>query len=172
MDEKILAEIKSTIVDAVADATNKSEEHQTEINALNDKIAGLEASLSAKEVELEEKNNEIASLNSTIEQYKADIEDKDAKIAEANTAAEQAKKDNAKAELNSLLANYSDDEKAVAKEDIDAFLNDPGCVEINSIIGKICTEMVRKAREEENAGLDIFSMVDGGDNSGDDVDVF
>jgi len=172
MDEKILAEIKSALVEAVVDASNKSEEHQTEVNTLNDKIADLEASLSAKNVEIEEKNNEIASLNATIEQYKADIEDKDAKIAEANTAAEQAKKDSAKAELNSLLENYSDDEKAVAKDDIDAFMADPGCVEINSIIGKICTEMVRKSRENEDTKLDIFSMVDGGDNSGDDVNVF
>ena len=86
------------------------------------------------------------------------------------------------AELNAALAPYTEEQRAVAKEDIDAFNSNPGSVEINSIVGKICTAMVQAAREsqiaETNAAsqIDVFGMTDdaGKKENTDpaDVDVF
>ena len=86
------------------------------------------------------------------------------------------------AELNAALAPYTEEQRAVAKEDIDAFNSNPGSVEINSIVGKICTAMVQTAREskiaETNAAsqIDVFGMTDdaGKKENTDpaDVDVF
>ena len=172
MDEKMLADIKSALVQAVTETNTKNEEYETQITELNNTIAQLRADIEAKDAELSAKNDEVVSLNSQIEQYKTDIEAKDAQIAEANAETEKVKNDNAKAELNALLSSYSEEQKAVAQEEIDAFMEKPGSVEINSIIGKICTDIVRKSREaQEEPELDIFGGVDDGDASGNDDDV-
>lgn len=172
MDEKMLADIKSALVQAVTDTNAKNEEYRAEINSLNEQIAQLRADLDAKDAELNAKADEVVSLNSQIEQYKADIAEKDTQIAEANAEAEKVKNDNAKAELNALLSSYSEEQQAVAQEEIDAFMAQPGSVEVNSIIGKICTEIVRKSQEAADDKLDIFGMVDASGENDDDVNVF
>lgn len=162
MDEKILEEIKSAVVNAVNETNTKNEESQAEINELNEKIATLTASLSEKEAELN-------ALTEKVAQYEVDIAEKDTAVAEANEKIATIKADNAKAELNALLSSYSEEQKAVAKEEIDAFMDAPNALEINSIIGKICTEIVRASRDAEP---DIFSMSGDDNDTTDDVNVF
>lgn len=113
--------------------------------------------------------------NAAKEAAEASLVEANAKITEMQNAA-------AVAELNAALAPYTEEQRAVAKEDIDAFNSNPGSVEINSIVGKICTAMVQAAREsqiaETNAAsqIDVFGMTDdaGKKENTDpaDVDVF
>ena len=79
-------------------------------------------------------------------------------------------------EMNTMLAQYEEDQIAVAKEDVDAFMADPlnTTVEINAVENKILADIGRKAREatkqaeqvaaEQNAAKetieDIFSGVE------------
>ena len=86
----------------------------------------------------------------------------------------------ARAELNAALAGYTDEQKEIAKAEIEAFNEKPGSVEINTIVGKICTEIVRTSREaqvsEQNSAdqIDVFGAVDDPkhEESDEDVDVF
>ena len=81
-----------------------------------------------------------------------------------------------------VVQDAAGNEKSVLKgeEEIDAFNENPGSVEINAIVGKICTEMVRLSREksvaETNAAseIDVFAMTDSTKLEADDgeVDVF
>ena len=79
------------------------------------------------------------------------------------------------AELNSALAEFSQEEQDLAKAEIEAFKADPMSVEINSITSKICVEMVRKNKEtrttELNNAPDIFGGVASPEDDG-DVDIF
>lgn len=74
-------------------------------------------------------------------------------------------------ELNAAIADFTDDEKAYAKDEIDAFKADPVASEINSVVNKIWEGIGKKAKEdmivaEQNAAKnqasveDIFSAVE------------
>lgn len=73
-------------------------------------------------------------------------------------------------ELSAAIAGFTDDEKAYAKDEIDAFKADPVASEINSVVNKIWEGIGKKAKEdmivaEQNAAKnqasveDIFSAV-------------
>ena len=71
--------------------------------------------------------------------------------------------------MNAAIAQFTDEQKAFAKEEIEAFNADPINSEINSIVGKIYQELGKKSFEdnkvsEQNAAnepdvVDIFSEV-------------
>lgn len=129
--------------------------------------AGLEEKvneINSLKSELETRDARIAELNAAAEQAKADLETKEQQLSEANARVAELEKEKAVAELNQALAGYSEQERAVAKEDIEKFNADPSSVEINAIVGKICAEIVRNAREKvqnsEISSVEIFGMVD------------
>lgn len=129
--------------------------------------AGLEEKvneINSLKSELETRDARIAELNAVAEQAKADLETKEQQLSEANARVAELEKEKAAAELNQALAGYSEQERAVAKEDIEKFNADPSSVEINAIVGKICAEIVRNAREKvqnsEISSVEIFGMVD------------
>ena len=73
-------------------------------------------------------------------------------------------------EMNSAISNFSEEERAFAKDEIAAFEADPMNCEINSIVNRIYSEIGKKAKEneaivsEQNANqtidtIDIFSEV-------------
>ena len=167
-EEQNMDEIKTMIAEIMAKID--------EVNACNKKI--------------EEQNAQIAEQNATVDQLKAalaqvETERKEAwdKLDVLYAESELIKKKMAEAELqaktgemNAMLAQYAEDQVAVAKEDVDAFMADPlnTTVEINAVENKILADIGRKAREaakaaeqvaaEQNAAKetleDIFSGVD------------
>ena len=167
-EEQNMDEIKTMIAEVMAKID--------EVNACNKKI--------------EEQNAQIAEQNATVEQLQAALAQVEAekqdlwnkhdvlykeseiikqKMAEAELQAKTG-------EMNTMLAQYAEDQVAVAKEDVDAFMADPlnTTVEINAVENKILADIGRKAREaakaaeqvaaEQNAANksieDIFSGVD------------
>lgn len=189
MDEKTKNELMAAVSGAVSEVNSKWEEYWAKVDALQAEISQLRADIAQKEAD-------IAQLQADYEKESAVKEAAEAGLTEANAAKEAAEASlveaNAKitemqnatavAELNAALAPYTEEQCAVAKEDIDAFNANPGSVEINSIVGKICIAMVQAAREsqitETNAAsqIDVFGMTDdvGKKESTDpaDVDVF
>ena len=159
------------------------------------KVDGLQAQITQLNADIKQKEAEIAQVHADYDKELAAREAAEAGLTEANAAKEAAEASlseaNAKiaelestaavAELNTALAPYTEEQQAAAKDDIDAFKANPGSVEINSIIGKICTAMVQAARDNKTAEInsasqiDVFGMTeDAGKQESDDdgVDVF
>ena len=173
MDEKLKNELMAVISGAVSESNSKWDEYWAKVEAKDAEIAQLQADIKLKEAE-------IAQLRADFEAANAVKETAEASLSEANAKIAQLESEAAKAELNAALAPYTEEQQAIAKEEIDAFNENPGSVEINAIVGKICTEMVRLSREksvaETNAAseIDVFAMTDSTKLEADDgeVDVF
>lgn len=176
MDEKTLnqfvSDIKDSVTTVITETNSKNADYEKQISELNEQIAA--------------KDNEIAELNKKCKTLEDEAAEKETKISEQNTEITQIKETNAAlekekaiSELNTALADYTPEQQAFAQAEINAFKEDPTKVEINSVISKICTEMVRVSREnkkshEQNSAPDIFGMViePAKDKPGEDVDIF
>ena len=188
MDEKTKNELMAAVASAVSEVNSKWEEYWAKVDALQADISQLKADIAQKEADIKQLQadydkeyaaKEAAELglteaNAAKEAAEASLNEANAKIAEMENAA-------AVAELNAALAPYTEEQRAVAQEEIDAFNANPGSVEINSIVGKICTAMVEAAREskviETNSAnqIDVFGMMDDAGDQDDgsaDVNVF
>lgn len=189
MDEKTKNELMAAVTGAVSEANSKWEEYWAKVDTLLAEISQLKADIAQKEADIKQLQADydkeaaaksaaeagLTEANAAKEAAEASLVEANAKITEMQNAA-------AVAELNAALAPYTEEQRAVAKEEIDAFNANPGSVEINSIVGKICTAMVQAAREsqiaETNAAsqIDVFGMTDdaGKKENTDpaDVDVF
>ena len=188
MDEKTKNELMAAVASAVSEVNSKWEEYWAKVDALQADISQLKADIAQKEADIKQLQadydkeyaaKEAAELglteaNAAKEAAEASLNEANAKIAEMENAA-------AVAELNAALAPYTEEQRAVAQEEIDAFNANPGSVEINSIIGNICTAMVEAAREskviETNSAnqIDVFGMMDDAGDQDDgsaDVNVF
>lgn len=175
MDEKTLnqfiSDIKSTVSATI-----------TEVNAdkktYEDKITELNSSVSEKDTKISELNEKVAQIQKDIEGKDAAIAAKDAKIntlTEENAKLSNAQKIN---ELNAALADFTDAQKDYAKGEIEAFKADPSKYEVNAVVSKICTEIVKNAKNKnvnhEQNSEDIFGyMGSAEDNDNDDTsDIF
>jgi membrane protein involved in colicin uptake len=98
------------------------------------------------------------------------------------TIAESEKKEKI-GELNSAIASFTDEEKAYAQAEIDAFNADPIASEVNSVVSKIWEGVGKKAKTdaaqvaaEQNAVNtnyeDIFSEVGGKTAAAEDTNIF
>lgn len=189
MDEKLkeLMDAVTGISTGISESNSKWDEYWAKIDTLQAQITQLNADIKQKEAEIAQVQADfdkemaakeaaeagLAEANSAKEAAEASLAEANAKIAELENAS-------AMAELNAALAPYTEEQRAFAKEEIDAFNANPGSVEINSIIGKICTMMVETAREgaasEINSAsqIDVFGMMEGAgkQEADDDVDIF
>jgi hypothetical protein len=187
MDEKLKNELMAVISGAVSESNSKWDEYWAKVEAKDAEIAQLQADIKLKEAEIaqlradfEAANAAQAAAEAGLTEANAAKETAEASLSEANAKIAQLESEAAKAELNAALAPYTEEQQAIAKEEIDAFNENPGSVEINAIVGKICTEMVRLSREksvaETNAAseIDVFAMTDSTKLEADDgeVDVF
>lgn len=173
MDEKMMSQavelIKSSVTQTINELNNKSGEYEKKIAELNNAVA-------AKDAEIAELNEKLNTANASVAEKDQAIESQTNELnilKEANAALEKEKKI---AELNSALAEFSQEEQDLAKAEIEAFKADPMSVEINSITSKICVEMVRKNKETRtvelnNSAPDIFGGVNSPEDDG-DVDIF
>lgn len=149
MDEKMLQTFVSDIKQVVVETNSKNEELSKSITELNTAIA--------------EKDNLIAELNTSSEELKTALEKaqedyqeiwkkedelyNEIKELKAQLAEAQAKE--RVGEMNSAIADFTDEEKAYAENEIKAFEADPVNSEINSVIDKIWAEIGKKAKETE-----------------------
>ncbi len=188
MDEKMKNELMAVISGAMSETNAKWDQFmaqvnakETEINQLRADVEKAEAARVQAEADLAEANAAKETAEASLAEANAAKETAEASLAEANAKIATLESETAKAELNAALSPYTEEQRAVAKDEIEAFNANPGSVEINAIVGKICTEIVRVSREtqiaETNAAsqIDVFSMTENtppaaiDDN---DVDVF
>ena len=167
MDEKTKNELMAAVSGAVSEVNSKWEEYWAKVDALQAEISQLKADIKQKEADIAQLQADydkeyaakeaaeagLSEANAAKEAAEASLSEANAKIAEMESAA-------AVAELNAALAPYTEEQRAVAKEEIDAFNADPGSIEINNIVGKICTAMVQAARESKVAETNAASQID------------
>lgn len=168
MDENMKSELTEIINSAVVESNSKWDEYIAKVQEKQAEIDQLRADIAEKDAEIERLHADFT----TAEAARAAQE---AGLAEANAKIDAMEKEKALNELNSALEPYTDEQREIAKAEIEAYQADPASIEINSIIGKICTEMVRKSREQKvneiNSQIDVFSIVEdsnGSDESEDD----
>lgn len=161
MDEKLMSQFiesaKAAVSEAVAELNSKWDEYYARVQEKDAEITQLRADIAAKEAEL-------AQLRADYEAEQAKVALSEAGLVEANAKIETLEKEKKIAELNSALADFSEEERELAKDEIAAFQEDPAAYEINSITSKICVEMVRKnkeaqAKEGNAAAPDIYGGV-------------
>lgn len=171
------AEIKALVTQTVNEVFN----HTAEINECKQECeAQINEANEAKEAAISEKNEieassqeiqaaldnlrqEYASLN---EKYDALWEEK--KVLEKALAEAQAKE--RIGELNDAIANFTDEQREYAKEEIESFKADPVNSEINAVVDKILREIGTKAIEAEKEAKKIAEQ--NAFNKHEDIDIF
>lgn len=147
-------EVKTLIEQTVEAYTN----HVAEINQCKAeceaKIAELNQTVENLTNEINELNASSAQIQAALDENRAEREGLDKKYQELWEEAEALRKalGEAKAkerigELNAAIAEYSDEERAYAQAEIDAFNADPVASEINTVVDKILIGIGKKARE-------------------------
>lgn len=191
-DKKVMdeAQVKALIDEVVSKTLNVIDE----MNKCKEDCA---AQVAAATEMIADKDSKIDELNSQIESIKSELDACKTKDSELNAAKEQlqSENDSLKAtvaesekkekigELNAAIASFTDDEKAYAQAEIDAFNADPIASEINSVVAKIWEGIGKKAKTdaeqiaaEQNAAKsnydDIFSEVGGKTASEEDSNIF
>lgn len=171
MDENMKSELTEIINSAVVESNSKWDEYIAKVQEKQAEIDQLRADIAEKDAEIERLHADFT----TAEAARAAQE---AGLAEANAKIDAMEKEKALNELNSALEPYTDEQREIAKAEIEAYQADPASIEINSIIGKICTEMVRKSLEQKvneiNSQIDVFSIVEdsNGSDESEDASVF
>jgi len=187
--EEMLNKTKAAVSNAMVEANNRWDEYWAQLSAKDAKIAELEAEIKDKEAQIAHVEEEKAQLRADFDakeagltEANAKVEELNAKIAEMEAKNTELANEQLKAELNAALAPYTEEQRKVAEAEINAFNENPGSVEINAIVGKICTEIVRAAQvaktSEQNAAseIDVFAIAETApkseDQPDDDVSVY
>lgn len=176
MDEKKLKELIQT---TISETNSKNDE-------LNAQILELNLQIEAKDTTISELNASVEQLQATIDKLEADYKTywEEREILQKELA--KAKVAEKLAELDTVLSDFNENERAVAKDDIDKLKeNINSCekkdelnnvsAEINSIKSKICMDIVAKQKKadieakiaEQNSAkenketevIDIFSEI-------------
>ena len=189
-------EMKNSIKEVISEMNDKSQNYETKILELN-------STIKTKDAEIAEKDEKISELNASVEQIQAALteledsqktwwEERDVLIKELAKAKVAEKI----GEMNEALEKYSDEEKEVAKEDIEKLTNEINACEkvdelnkvtseINSIVNKINSAIVDKQKKalkdakiaeqneaKENDTIDIFSEVNSDNADDSDTNIF
>ena len=170
MDEKMLQGFVSEIKQVISETNSKNEELSKTITELNEVIAN-------KDTTIAELNASSEELKTALEKAQEDYQEIWKKEDELYNEIKELKKQLAEAqakervgEMNSAIADFSDEEKEYAKAEIEAFTADPINCEINSVVNKIWEGIGKKSKEdakviaEQNASNnvevdDIFAEV-------------
>lgn len=150
MDEKMISQFVDSIKTTIIETNSKNSEYEKQVSELNNAIS--------------EKDGKIVELNATVEQLQKALEDmkkeQETYWAERDVLEQEIAKIKVEkriSELNSAIANFTDEEKAYAQTEIDAFNADPMSVEINSIVDKIYAEIGKKvtntAKEQKSSEI-------------------
>ena len=175
MDEKTINLICDSVKNAVSETNSKNAEYEATISELNASIV--------------EKDSQIAELNASVEQIQKAIADLEAEREgwwaerdELQKMLGEAKAKERLGELNSAIEGFTDEQKAFAKDEIEAFKADPVNGEINSITDKIYREIGKQSLENaktvetnsvDEETPDIFGEVNSVNaNDNEDVDIF
>lgn len=186
------AEVRTLVEQTVSTYTNQIAEINQCKNDCENKVAELNQIIETITNEKNEINASSEQIRAALEQVKADYAELDKKYNELweerrvlEAALGEAKAKERIGELNSAIAEFTDEERGYAADAIAAFKENPIESEINSVINQILIGIGKKAREdaqaaaivaEQNASKqteveDIFGAVENA-SPAEDVDIF
>ena len=189
LDKMTDVEIKALVTQTVEELSA----HTVEINKCkeecNQKIAEANEMVATVTAEKDEVIANSEKIQTALDECKAELEETYKKLdvlyEEMDELRDELGKAKAKervGELNSAIVNFSDDEKAYAQAEIDAFNADPIKSEINSVVNKIWEGIGKKAKSdaavvaEQNAAKtdveDIFAEVSASATADKDANIF
>lgn len=162
-------QIRQMITDAINEMTNAN----VEMQSVREKCA---ADVALKDNEIAELNKQIDALKSELEACKTDKDELSTAKDQATTEMQSLKdemselqKANKVNEMNSAIADFSDEEKKYAESEINSFNENPDSCEINSIVTKIWEGIGKTAKQakadaqavaEQNAAKAKIDMED------------
>lgn len=173
MDEKTLGIITDSVKACIAECNNKSAEYESKITELNEVVE-------TKVTENTELNDKIEKLTKALADMEAERNTYYDQIRVIETELAELKVEKRLVEMNSAIAEFTDEQKAFAEAEIKAFEADPIKSEINSItakiyeeIGKAAVSATKKAEknkiaEQNSKKVDIFADIDDVSTSNDD----
>lgn len=179
------------IKNLVSQTVEEMSKNASKIGEINEACeAKIAEANEAKESAISEKN-EIESRLADLQKELDDVREELNKVTDERnsfeTALNEAKAKEKINEMNNALAEFTEEERAYAQAEIEAFKADPMNVEINSITDKIWLEIGKasKAKENEKAEEDkiseqnsandiedIFSEIVADKESDEDVNIF
>lgn len=186
MDEN---QVKALIGQVVAEMLATSAELNKCKEECAAQVAAASEAVAAKDKQIEELNSQISSIQSELDACKREKNElntaNETMQTEINSLKEtivESQKKEKIGELNAAIADFSDEEKAYAQAEIDAFNADPITSEVNSVVNAILVGVGKKAREsaavvaEQNAAKadieDIFAEVGVTPTSEEDSNIF
>lgn len=138
MDEKTLGLIVDSVKNTITEVNSKNTEYENQISELNSTVESKDAQIVELNASIEELQKALADIKAEQETWWAERDIIEKELAEMRVAKRLS-------ELNTALADFTDEQKDYAKAEIEAFNADPMAVEINSITDKIYAEMGKKA---------------------------
>lgn len=187
MNKMTETEIKTLISQTIEDYQKSVTEMNAYKEACDKTVSDVEAERDNALAELNELQASSAKIQAALDEARNELDEKYKELDAIYTELETLRKElgEAKArerigELNSAIARFSEEERAYAKDEIEAFNNDPITSEINSVTSKIWEGigMAAKANEEKvaselnsaNANIeDIFGDIQ---TTAEDVNIF
>lgn len=171
--DALVSTVTENVKQIVTENNNLKKECEDKIAECNQAIADAEQKVSEKEAECNALSASVEKIQSSLEEARAEISEKYQEIENLYAECDALRKELAKAqaerrvaEMNSALADFSDEEKAYAKDLMDKFNEDPMQVEINSVLDKIFTKIGKKAKETKTVEMNSVN------NPVEDIDIF
>lgn len=137
---------KKEMNEQITEATAKVEAITAEKNALMASSEAIQTALDEARAELSEKYSEIDKLYGELHELEKELN--------------KARARERVGEMNAAIANFSDDEKAYASAEMEAFMADPIASEINSVVNKIWEGIGKKAKADAEKVVEINSAID------------
>ena len=175
MDEKTISLICDSVKNAISETNSKNAEYEAIIAELNTSVSDKDQKITELAAQIEELNKTVSEINSERETWASEKADLEKQINDARAKEKMN-------ELNSAIESFTDEQKAYAKDEIEAFKADPVNGEVNTITDKIYREIGKQSLEtgksvETNSvdgSVDIFGEINSvnANNDGEDVDIF
>jgi len=159
--EFTIEDMKTAIHSTISELNDKSQAYESQIAELNSTIEAKNSELAEKDVKISELNASVEQIQATLDQLKKDYETywAEREILEQELA--KAKVAEKLRELDTTLGEFNEDEKDIAKEDIDKLTSEINAAtkkkdlenvtsEINSIKSKICMNIVESQKKAES----------------------
>jgi len=138
------AEVNQCVADCdakIAAANTERDNAITELNELRVSSAEIQAALDAARVELSEAYEKIDGLYVEMDVLRKELG--------------EAKARERVGELNTALAEFTDEQKAYAETEIEQFNTDTESVEINAIVSKIYEGIGRASKEDDSKQVEV-----------------
>lgn len=137
----------------ILELNNKEDNEMTE-----EQIVAIVKKALAENNDVAEKDKRIKDLEVEVENLKAEKAQYEKDSAAGKAELEELKKNEKISKLDAELSEFSDEEKKVAEDEINAFKADPMNHSVEEITNKIYKSAF-KAHKESNKNLDIFGNV-------------